>query len=211
MKLKKEFHKLDSEQRLYNLQIPIIGLTGGIATGKSEVSKRLKGHPIIDADANVKEIYKTQESLEFIQKHFPMAIVDGAIDFPTLREKAFSDAENKKLIEDFIYQRLPEQFLKAYDSLGRPEYLIYDVPLLFEKSLDKLVDIKVTVYCPREVQLERLLKRDSIDEKLANKILDSQLDIEEKKKRSDFVIENTSTLQDLDNQIQMVFNQLIES
>lgn len=187
------------ETRLYEVPVPIIGLTGGIGTGKSTVAKLLreKNIPVIDADKLVKNIYQKPEALEFIAKHFPHAVKDGVIVFQKLREIAFVDAIAKKLIEDFIYAYMPGEFKKAFQAFSNPAFVVYDVPLLFEKKLNSLVDMSVCVYAPRELQINRIVDRDQSDSTLASKIIDNQMDIEEKKKLSDLVISNTGTLEDL--------------
>ncbi|MFG1482875.1 dephospho-CoA kinase [Halobacteriovorax sp. HFRX-2_2] len=200
IKLKKEFITLKKDKRLYQMPCPVVGLTGGIATGKSTVSKVLrdKGFPIIDADALVKEVYKTQESLEHLQNYYPRVIEeDGTINFKLLREYFFQDIQIQNDIESLIYRQLPEAFLKAFKDLGSPKVVIYDVPLLFEKNLDSFIDHKAVVYCPRAKQVERLMARDGIEKDLACKILAKQIDIEEKAKLADTVIDNSGQPEDL--------------
>lgn len=197
--LKANWITKDPATRLYQIPVPIIGLTGGIGTGKSTVAEILRSHgiPVIDADGLVKNIYKKSETLDFISKHFPHAIEDGMIVFKKLRETVFVDARAKKLIEDFIYASMPEEFKKAFGQFDHPLFVVYDVPLLFEKNLSSLVDLSVCVYAPRPLQIERIVKRDNSSVELATKILENQMDIEEKKKRSDLIIDNTRELSDL--------------
>lgn len=192
-KLKAEFIRLTKKERLYQLEIPIVGLTGGIATGKSTVSSFFKkeGFNIINADTLVHNIYKKKESIEFIQKGFPNAIKNGAIDFKFLRKIFFEDKKNQELIENFIYKNLENAFLEEAKKINN--LIIYDVPLLFEKGLKDKVDLVICVYCPEEIQIRRLMTRDQIDENLAKKIIQSQLNIEKKKELSDFVINNENT------------------
>ncbi|MFG1493694.1 dephospho-CoA kinase [Halobacteriovorax sp. GFR7] len=200
IKLKKEFITLKKDKRLYQMPCPVVGLTGGIATGKSTVSKLLreKGFPIIDADALVKEVYKTQESLEHLQNYYPRVVEeDNTINFKLLREYFFQDIQIQNDIESLIYRQLPEAFLKAFKDLGSPKVVIYDVPLLFEKNLDSFIDHKAVVYCPRAKQVERLMARDGIEKDLACKILAKQIDIEEKAKLADTVIDNSGEPEDL--------------
>lgn len=198
-KLKASWNKLSSSQRLYQFDRPVIGLTGGIATGKSTVTKLLqeRGLKIIDADQLVKAVYKTDEAREFIRTNFPEAWTHHEINFPKLRELVFSDSKNKEKVETFIYARLPDAFRKAAAEITDQNFLIYDVPLLFEKGLDGKVDMKIVIYAPRNVQLARIIDRDKNKEEIANKILDAQMDIEEKKLRADFVIDNSGSLEEL--------------
>lgn len=200
MQLKEQYQRLKPEERLYQVDHPVIGLTGGIATGKSTVAKLFSdaGVPVVSADELVKHVYQATETIEFIKSQWPEALIDGIIDFPTLRRIAFADEQNREKIEQFIYARMPDAFKDFYGKFDSPELMVYDVPLLFEKNLAPLVDISVCVYCPREYQLRRLVARDNIDDELANQILDSQMDIEDKKEAADFILDNTGSLEELE-------------
>ncbi|WP_419168859.1 dephospho-CoA kinase [Halobacteriovorax sp.] len=200
IKLKKKYISLKKDKRLYEMPCPIVGLTGGIATGKSTVSKILKekNFPIIDADALVKEVYKSKESIEHLKKYYSQVInEEDEINFKLLREYFFQDIQIQNDIESLIYRQLPEIFLNAYKDLGSPKVIIYDVPLLFEKNLAPFIDFKVVVYCPRAKQVERLMARDGIEKDLACKILSKQINIEEKAKLADYVINNSGSAEDL--------------
>jgi dephospho-CoA kinase len=191
--LKTELIKFQKEQRLYQIPVPIIGLTGGIGTGKSTVAElfRKKNIPVIDADKLVKNIYKLAETKDFIYKNFPKTITDGEIEFKKLREIVFINQEVKKTLEDYIYAHMPEEFKKAYATFSHPGFIVYDVPLLFEKKLHLLIDVSVCVYAPKEIQIERMILRDQISRELAESILANQISIENKKQMADFVITNT--------------------
>lgn len=210
--LKASLVKLTPDERLYNYEKPLIGLTGGIATGKSAVTKYLReqGLKVIDADQLVKSIYETDECLEFIKINFPVAWKNGAINFPKLRELFFQDLKNKAAIETFIYERLPEAFKKATQELKDQNFCIYDVPLLFEKKLDQKTDLSIVIYTPRDIQLVRLMKRDQINRESAERILDAQMDIEEKKNLADFVIHNDGTLEELAADVGQLLLQVLE-
>lgn len=199
LNLKAKWITKNLETRLYQIPVPIIGLTGGIGTGKSTVAEilRAKNIPVIDADKLVKNIYQKPETLTFIAKHFPHVMEDGKIVFKKLRETAFIDVSAKKLLEDFIYAYLPDEFKKAYADFSNPHFIVYDVPLLFEKKLNGLIDLSVCVYAPREIQIERIVERDKSEKALAAKILESQMDIEEKKTRADLVILNCDGMEEL--------------
>ena len=213
MNLKKSFIKLDPAQRLYGLKIPIIGLTGGIATGKSTVARMLEqsGLPIINADQLVKDIYRLPETISYIQNHHPEVVKDGKIQFPLLREKVFLNAEVKREIETFIYQRLPLAFQSAFEKMPDPSLIIYDVPLLFEKKMEGFFDLNALVYASRDVQLARLISRDQISEMMANQILNQQMDIEEKKIKTDFIIDNSRTQNELLEEVKSFLQKFFET
>ena len=198
------------DSRLYQLPAPIIGLTGGIATGKSTVSKLFKdlNFAMIDADQLVKKIYQKVEVLNFVQNNFPSCINDDQINFKELRKVAFSNSKNIGKIEKVIYQYLPNEFKQAFLELGSPNLVIYDVPLLFEKNLNLLVDISLCVYAPREIQLKRLMDRDKITETLGLEILNHQMDIELKKEKADLIIDNVGNIDQLKLNFKNLCNQL---
>lgn len=210
MKLKPEWKKLGQKKRLHALSVPVIGLTGGIATGKSTVAKMLTGHglPVINADKLVKDVYARDEVKAWIRLNYPDVMNGSDIDFRKLREKFFSAPAVKEEIEAYIYARLPGAFGQAYENLGKPEFVIYDVPLLFEKHLDSMVDMKVVVYTPEKIQKARLMERDGHEEAMADTIMASQMDIEEKKEKADFVIDNSATLEELAEEVNQFLRQV---
>ncbi len=197
--LSKKFIRLTPQNRLYHLKQPIVALTGGIATGKSTVTKLIqaRGFTIVDADALVKAIYRTNEAEEFVRENMPAAWKSGQIDFSVLRELVFSDEQMKALVESFIYARLPVYFKKESETITGQDFLFYDVPLLFEKHLDSLVDVKVVIYAQKELQLSRLIQRDQVREEIAQKMLNAQMDIDVKRSKADLVVNNLGTLSEL--------------
>lgn len=211
-KLKEKYIKLTSKNRLYSLPYPIIALTGGIATGKTTVSNILKDKklPVICADNLVRNIYKTQDAFDFISSNFPQAIHNNAIDFKILRSIFFNDKNAQEKIEEFIYARLEIFFKKEADAFDDLSYVIYDVPLLFEKELDSKVDLSICVYSPRDKQIERVLKRDNIDQQLAEKIIDTQTDIEQKRQLSDLIIDNTQAIENITNTVTKLLSKIFE-
>lgn len=210
-KLKSKWITKDPAGRLYNLKVPVVGLTGGIATGKSTVAALLRNEnlAVIDADALVKKIYQTKEAHDFVQLHFREAVNEGKIDFRHLRASVFGDPKKQELIEQFIYSKLPAEFLSAYEEFHDPSFIIYDVPLLFEKKLDRSIDTSVCVYSPKVFQLDRLMKRDHISEELAEMILSKQMDIEAKRNSSDLVIDNSKDQDYLKQQVRDLLNTLL--
>ncbi|WP_372652462.1 dephospho-CoA kinase [Halobacteriovorax sp.] len=212
MKLKEIFVTKTSEERLYKTPCPVIGLTGGIATGKSTVSNLFTktGVHVICADKLVKTIYSMEETLNFIQEEFPDAVENNLINFKALREIAFKEVQNKEKLENFIYKRLPAAYKTELAKIKTPELIIYDVPLLFEKSMEHLFDLTICVYAKREVQIERIIKRDNSSKDLAEKILDQQFPIDKKKELSDFCINNNNTIEKLEYEFEAITSLLME-
>lgn len=210
LKLKAKLEKLNKDKRLHHLNCPIIGLTGGIASGKSTVANLMRqdGLCVVDADALIKEIYQFDSTKKFVTSLNSEFIQNNQIDFQKLRNAFFRDPELKQRLEKFLYQKLPETFKSHIPA--NTQVIIYDVPLLFEKGLEKLVDVRLVVYTPRDIQLQRLMLRDNIKEELANKILDQQMSIEEKRQRADFIIDNSQDSNYLLQQYQKLKNILFE-
>lgn len=203
----------NQETRLYQTPVPIIGLTGGIATGKSTVASIFKslGLPIIDADGLIKKIYKKEETIEFIKKNFPEAFINQQIDFKRLREIVFNDDSNLSKVESYLYQFMPSEFKNAFLQFQNPEFVIYDVPLLFEKGLDKFVDISICVYANEATQIERIIKRDQVTREQAIKVLAHQMPIEEKRRKASFTVENSGAMDELNQNVRELLRKILES
>lgn len=201
MNLKNEIKRLNVKTRLYGLDIPIIGITGGIASGKSTVSKYLRSKKIevIDADKIVKDIYKLQDTLLFLKTNYPSCIEADVVNFKNLREIFFKNTKDKEKIEKVIFAQFETIFMEYANKAKAHGHIIYDIPLLFEKSLEDQFDLTVLVYCPLSTQVTRLVSRDNIDTSLANSILKQQLDIEVKKTKADFIIDNADTKESLNH------------
>ncbi len=213
MKLKKTHRLHSSDQRLYQLSVPVIGLTGGIASGKTTASRLLEkaGFAVINADQLVKDVYALPETQSFISKKYPEVIVNDQISFPDLRKKVFTDKKVKNEVENFIYQRLPEAFKSALSKFNKPEIIVYDVPLLFEKNMQDFFDVTVLIYAPRDIQKIRLMSRDGNTEEMAINIMNQQIDIEEKKEKAQYVVDNTRTEAELQSGLDDFLKQISES
>jgi len=208
MKLKDKFIKLNKADRLYELDIPIIALTGGIATGKSTAAQFFlqKGIPLLDADKLVKIVYQKEAVKEYLQKKFPQVIEGNSINFKSLRSLFFSDLEVKKEIENLIYSYLPEVFRQELERLESPSFVLYDIPLLFEKNLEHKFDVNILVYATPEIQIQRLMSRDQHTREEAVNIISHQISIDEKKKRADFILDNGKDPRFLEDQIVALIN-----
>ena len=178
----------------------IIGLTGGIASGKSTVSKYLakKGFKVYDADRIAKDISEKKLVQEEIILTFGDKILDknGNIDRKKLKEIVFKNKEKLKQLNAIIHPKVID-FYKELKEQNTDEIIIFDVPLLFESGIDKFCDKILVVISDYEIQLDRIVERDKIDRELASKIIKSQLSNEERIKKADVVIENNSSLEDL--------------
>ncbi len=186
-----------------------IALTGGIATGKSTVASllALNGMRIIDADTISHEILDA--SVSWVEETFGKEFVDGAkVNRAKLGSLIFSDEKKKRILEEFLHPKIRaeiEQRSIKQDSFKFP-YLI-DIPLFFEKGS---YDIKnsVVVYTPRDIQLERFIKRNGYTKEESLKRINSQMPIEEKKKRATWVIDNSKDLKHLQKECEEFVNKI---
>ena len=178
----------------------IIGLTGGIASGKSTVSKYLaeKGFKVYDADKIAKDITEKKSVQEEIILTFGDKILDENrnVDRKKLKEIVFEDKEKLEKLNAIIHPKVID-FYKELKEKDTDEIIVFDVPLLFESGIDKFCDKILVVISDYEIQLDRIVERDKIDRDLAEKIIKSQLSNGERIKKADVVIENNSSLEDL--------------
>ncbi|MDD2567388.1 MAG: dephospho-CoA kinase [Thiovulaceae bacterium] len=175
-----------------------IALTGGIATGKSTVASLmgLNGMRIIDADTISHEILDA--SSEWVRETFGEEYLSAQkVDRKKLGMLIFSDPHAKKILEDFLHPKIKAEIEKrseAQDKFKFP-YLI-DIPLFFERGSYPIKE-SVVVYTPKEIQLERFMKRNGYSREESLRRIESQMDIEEKKKRATWVIDNSKDLKHL--------------
>jgi dephospho-CoA kinase len=207
--LKPEYIKHTHKTRLHGLHCPIIAITGGIASGKSEVLAYFKQQhlKVISADGLIKEIYQLPESIIFIKTHAPEAFLNNEINFPILRKLFFENKKLKSLIEEFLYKKLPDQFyshIKPEDQL-----ILYEVPLLFERKLESFFDFNIVVSTNLENQKSRIKQRDQSDDVTIQNIVSSQIPMQEKCAQAHLVIKNDSDLKYLHSQCQNFINQYL--
>ena len=187
----------------------IVGLTGGIASGKSTVSNFFKklGLEVLDADGIVKEVSQKEDTIKKIVKVFGKNILDGngKIIREKLRKEAFENRELLNKLNEIIHPQVIEIFVKKKKETSEDSIVIFDIPLLYEAKMENLCDKIIVVYIKREQQIKRVIERDKNTRELAEKIIDAQMSLEEKVKRADIVINNNSTLEDLKNQVNMIY------
>ncbi len=186
----------------------IVGLTGSIATGKSETSKLFSQAdvPVFDADAEVHEIYKDKAVVAKLARYFPDAVQNGEINRQTLGKLVLTDAKKLKTLETLIHplvQAQREKFLSRWKA-KQVNFVIMDIPLLFETEQGDDVDYVIVVSAPDHLQRQRALSRPGMtDEKLAG-ILFRQVPDSEKRKRADFIIENSGSIDQLRDQVDVL-------
>lgn len=194
----------------------IVGLTGGIATGKSAVTARFKerGAVIIDFDAMTREVMKPDmPAWKDIIEYFGESVLndDRTLDRARLADVVFGDPEKRLKLEGFVHPRLFEEYSRQIAEIEEndPDALVLvDTPLLVEVNLQSMFDEIVVVYATREEQIERLTARDGLDEEAILARLDAQMPTEDKIEHADYVIHNSGSLEDLDLEVDKVFEVL---
>ncbi len=188
-----------------------IGLTGGIASGKSTVSLYLAslGMEIIDGDLLAREVLVLYpEILTYLQDTYgDLIFQEGQLDRRALGRIIFQDDEKKRAYLDVIMPKIVEEARKRLKE-AKGSFVVLDAALLFEEGLEKDVDITVTVFVPYEVQLERLLKRDGLTVSEAVSRIRSQMPLAEKKRRADHVVDNSGSREETYQQINEILKSL---
>lgn len=178
-----------------------IALTGGIATGKSTVASLLglNGLRIIDADAIAHRLL--DENADWVKGHFGDSFVSGSkVNRAELGKHVFADPQKRKELEAFLHPKIRqaiEEESERQDQFHYP-YLI-DIPLFFETA-SYPIKHSVVVYTPKALQLERFMKRNGFSQEESLRRIESQMDIEEKKSRATWIIDNSSNLKHLQNE-----------
>lgn len=187
----------------------IVGLTGGISSGKSTVSSYLKQLkiPVIDADEVARKVVEpNSQGAREIRKAFGSDVFeeDGSLNRQKLGALIFSNAENRQKLDDLLQPLIKIMILdeiEEYRQKGE-NMIVLDLPLLFEKHYEKLCEEIIVVYIPKELQLERLMRRNQYTKQEALSRIDSQLSIEEKRKRATVLLDNQGTIQQLYQQVE---------
>jgi dephospho-CoA kinase len=183
----------------------VIGLTGGIGSGKSTVADLFAqyGTPIIDADQIARELVEPgQPALQRIVQTFGEEILNGngALDRKKLRDVVFSDSKQRKQLEAILHPLIRENMLDRLDSLNAP-YAILVIPLLVDTGNWEMMDRILVVDTEEELQIERVTQRDHVSQEHTETIIDNQVSRQERLAAADDVIENISSIEDLQIQV----------
>ncbi len=182
-----------------------IGLTGGIASGKSLVADMFAalGVPVIDTDLIARELVRPdQPALREIRNHFGASVFhgDGTLDRGALRQQIFSSDAARDQLEAILHPRIQAETIRRTEA-ARGSYVVIVVPLLTESPLREHIDRVLVVDCDAATQLERLLARDAESEDQARRILAAQASREQRLEIADDVIHNDSTIQAVSAQV----------
>ena len=185
----------------------IIGITGGIASGKSTVTNflRQKGFEVVDADALVHQLQKPGGRLyQILVEHFGEKVLleDGKLNRPLLASLIFSNSEEREWSKETQGQIIREELGSLRDKFSETEELFFmDIPLLFEQDYASWFDETWLVYVRRDTQLDRLMNRDQLSKESAETRLASQWTLEEKKKFATYILDNNGSREQLLSQV----------
>jgi dephospho-CoA kinase len=192
-----------------------VGLTGGIGSGKSEVSKRLVslGAELIDADLIAREVVRPgTPGLAAIVREFGDGVLlpDGSLDRPGLAAIVFADEERLRALNAITHPLIGRRSQELLDAASPDAVVVYDMPLLVENDLGGLHDVVVVVDVPVETQVRRLVSGRGMTEQEARARIAAQATRERRLAAATHVIDNSGSLQDLDAQVTKLWSELAE-
>ena len=197
----------------------IIGLTGGIGTGKSTVSRKLRerGYPVIDLDVISREVIEYPEVIDELVRNFGIEILESqnnisgkkSISRNKLRQTVFKEEKKVGVLNSIMHPPIVEEMRRQIENLKKNYKTVFvEVQLLFEAKLEKEFDLTVLVYADKKTQLERVLKRDGRKEEEVQQIINVQMDMTEKRRLSNYIIENNGDSGMLDLEIEKFIKKL---
>ena len=197
----------------------IVGLTGGIGTGKSTVSRKLRerGYPVIDLDVISREVIEYPEVIDELVRNFGNEILENqnntsgkkSISRNKLRQTVFKEEKKVSVLNSIMHPPIVEEMRRQVENFKKNYKTVFvEVQLLFEAKLEKEFDLTVLVYADKKTQLERVLKRDGRKEEEVQQIINAQMDMTEKRRLSNYIIENNGNSEMLDLEIEKFIKKL---
>tara|TARA_B100000408_G_scaffold1921_1_gene1594 strand:- start:274 stop:867 length:594 start_codon:yes stop_codon:yes gene_type:complete len=192
----------------------IIGLTGGIGSGKSVASDKFKslGITIVDADVASRTVVEPgKPALKEIQDHFGSGIItaEGKLDRNNLREIIATDPEERKWLESVTHPKIGEQITKEI-SESTSVYTLFVAPLLLETNSQEMCSRVVVVDVPKDVQIRRTAKRDKVSPNQVEQMVAAQMEREKRLEKADDVLLNSGTIEDLEKQVEELHKKYIQ-
>jgi dephospho-CoA kinase len=193
----------------------LFGLTGGIASGKSTVSRMLRelGAHVLDADVIAREVVEPgTPGLAAIAARFPNVLTpDGRLDRAKLGARVFADPTERAALNAIIHPLVGQAFLEKMQALAAQglERVIYDVPLLIENGLQGGMDGVLLIWVPRHLQKARLMARDGLDEGAAEARIGAQLPLDDKRQHATWIVDNSGDLASTRAQVEQVWQAML--
>lgn len=192
----------------------LLGLTGSVASGKSEVAKLFaaEGIPVFDSDAVVHSLYAEAATVNQIGRAFPDVIVDGKIDRALLGNRVLGSPEALEKLESLVHplvRKRRDEFISLWQKQNCP-IVILDIPLLYETGAELELDYVIVVSASEVIRRARAMSRPGMTIEKYTQILARQMPDAEKRRRADFVIENSGSLEDLRSKVDALRKKLAE-
>ena len=192
----------------------IIGLTGGIGSGKSVASDKFKslGVAVVDADVASRTVVEPgKPALKEIQDHFGSGIItaEGKLDRNNLREIIATDPEERKWLESVLHPKIGEQITKEI-SESTSVYTLFVAPLLLDTNSQEMCSRVVVVDVPKDVQIRRTAKRDKVSPNQVEQMVAAQMEREKRLEKADDVLLNNGTIEDLEKQVEELHKKYIQ-
>jgi len=192
----------------------IVGLTGGLASGKSTIAQILieRGFDVIDADEVARDVVKPgSESLEKIVKRWGIEILndDGSLNRKKLASIVFKDKSQRKELEKILHPEILNRMIQLAEN-SADEIVILVVPLLFEEQLDEWCDFTVSLTAPDEVRIERAMKKHKISREMVQDRMKTQLSEKKRNSKADYVVNTDCTIEELQSKVDNLINKILE-
>jgi dephospho-CoA kinase len=191
--------------------MPAIGITGGVSTGKSTFCQCLRelvpDATFFDADQAAHDLVDLEEVKRELLNEFTFSVFspNGDLNRAALRAIVFQDAAKRRALEKILHPRIRQQWrIQADKHRGSPEFFFADIPLLYETGGENLCDRVVVVACSSDIQVANLMRKMGVEREAAEAMIKSQMPLEEKMKRADYVIWNNSERSVLSSQAAML-------
>ena len=190
----------------------IIGLTGGIASGKSAAAEMFAqaGAYIIDTDVISREVSESDEAKAELKKAFPTVFTENTLNRARLREIVFSSEDKRRELNGIMHPLILRNTMNIAKSSDAAINIVV-APLLIEAGFDKYVSSVITVSCDENMRIQRLMRRDNITKELAQSMVKAQLTDAEREAKSKYVISNNGTLYELRAQVIRVYCEISDS
>ena len=191
----------------------ILGLTGGIGTGKSTVANMLKekGIPVVDTDLISREVIQYPEIIEKIKLEISNEVFDfnNKLNRKKMSEIVFENKEKLKKLNEIMHPVILKKMWEEVEKLKKDyKIIVVDISLLFEINMENEVDKVLLIYSSKEIQIERIMNRDGRTREEAIKIINSQMPLYKKREKSDYIIQNNDSLEKLKKNLDKVVQKL---
>jgi len=192
----------------------IVGLTGGLASGKSTIAQILieRGFDVIDADEVARDVVKPgSESLEKIVKRWGIEILndDGSLNRKKLASIVFKDKSQRRELEKILHPEILKRMIQLAEN-SADEIVILVVPLLFEEQLDEWCDFTVSLTAPDEVRIERAMKKHKISREMVQDRMKTQLSEKKRNSKAGYVVNTDCTIEELQSKVDNLINKILE-